>query len=146
MVRTNQGGSILGFIIIGGVLALLLIGGAYFVRHSLTPAEPESDMISQQTTDEDTGGQPSEDEADESQSQDGQGSEDEPAEQPADDDDSEPAADESLPAAGSEGDGEIPGSLPETGSASGFIAALMLGGLAALAVAYKRSRQLPSSL
>lgn len=32
MVRTNQGGSILNFIIVGVVLAVLLIGGAYYVR------------------------------------------------------------------------------------------------------------------
>lgn len=32
MARKNQGGSILNFVIIGVVLALLLIGGAYFVR------------------------------------------------------------------------------------------------------------------
>lgn len=32
MVRTSQGGSILSFIIIGVVLVLLLVGGAYFVR------------------------------------------------------------------------------------------------------------------
>jgi LPXTG-motif cell wall-anchored protein len=32
MARSNQGGSILSFLIIGGVLAVLLIGGAYFVQ------------------------------------------------------------------------------------------------------------------
>lgn len=35
MVRTNQGGSVLGFIIIGIAMALLLIGGAYFVRQQI---------------------------------------------------------------------------------------------------------------
>lgn len=32
MLRKNQGGSILNFVVVGVVLALLLIGGAYFVR------------------------------------------------------------------------------------------------------------------
>ena len=35
MVRTNQGGSVLGFIIIGVVLALLFIGGAYIIRQQV---------------------------------------------------------------------------------------------------------------
>jgi LPXTG-motif cell wall-anchored protein len=43
MVRTNQGGSVLSFIIIGAVMVLLLAGGAYIVRQqshrgTLTPA------------------------------------------------------------------------------------------------------------
>ena len=35
MVRTNQGGSVLSFIVIGVAMALLLIGGAYFVRQQI---------------------------------------------------------------------------------------------------------------
>ena len=41
MVRTNQGGSILNFAIIGVVMALLLVGGAYFVRHNLSAVADE---------------------------------------------------------------------------------------------------------
>lgn len=40
MVRTNQGGSILNFIIVGVVLALLVVGGAYFIRQK-TRVAPE---------------------------------------------------------------------------------------------------------
>lgn len=140
MVRTNQGGSILTFVIIGGVLALLLIGGAYFVRHNLTPTEPEGDSTSQQTTDEGTDGQVPEDEAGESDSQDGRGFEDESTEQLPDEDDSEPADETPLPVAGNQGGDITPDNLPETGTTGGLFAALMLGSLAALAVAYSRSR------
>lgn len=41
MARSNQGGSILSFLIIGGILAVLLIGGAYFVQQRTShPAAP----------------------------------------------------------------------------------------------------------
>lgn len=33
MSRTKQGGSVLGFVVIGIVLVLLLVGGVYMVRH-----------------------------------------------------------------------------------------------------------------
>lgn len=33
MANSNQGGSILSFLVVGGVLGALLIGGAYFVQH-----------------------------------------------------------------------------------------------------------------
>jgi LPXTG-motif cell wall-anchored protein len=46
MVRTNQGGSMLSFVIVGGVLIALLIGGVYFIRNraSVTVATPSSDQ------------------------------------------------------------------------------------------------------
>ena len=34
MERAKQGGSILGYVIVGGVLILLLLGGAYALRHN----------------------------------------------------------------------------------------------------------------
>jgi LPXTG-motif cell wall-anchored protein len=33
MVRTNEGGSVLGFVVVGVVLVGLLLGGAYFLSH-----------------------------------------------------------------------------------------------------------------
>jgi len=39
MVRTNQGGSVLSFIIVGTVLVALLVGGAYGVRELLNSWE-----------------------------------------------------------------------------------------------------------
>jgi len=39
VVRTNQGGSVLGFIVIGVAMALLLVGGVYLVRQQInTPS------------------------------------------------------------------------------------------------------------
>lgn len=46
MVRANQGGSVLSFLIIGGVLVALLIGGVYFVRNRA------NDTIARATTDQ----------------------------------------------------------------------------------------------
>ena len=46
MVRANQGGSVLSFLIIGGVLVALLIGGVYFVRNQA------NNTIAQATTDQ----------------------------------------------------------------------------------------------
>jgi LPXTG-motif cell wall-anchored protein len=43
MTRSNQGGSILGFLIIGGVLTVLLLGGAYYVQQRATPAPATAD-------------------------------------------------------------------------------------------------------
>lgn len=37
MSRTKQGGSVLGFVVIGIVLVLLLVGGVYVARHYWTP-------------------------------------------------------------------------------------------------------------
>lgn len=51
MKRTNQGGSILGFVIIGAVMALLLVGGAYVVRHTLKPNDTDRTPVSRQDTD-----------------------------------------------------------------------------------------------
>lgn len=37
MIRGNQSGSVLSFIVVGGVLTLLLVGGVYFVRQQMMP-------------------------------------------------------------------------------------------------------------
>lgn len=53
MVRTNQGGSIISFIVIGAVLAALLVGGVYFLNQhqqsTSTPSaqSPRSDQSNQ---------------------------------------------------------------------------------------------------
>lgn len=52
MVRTKQGGSILSFVILGVVMALLLIGGVYAVRHYLSPKAPGAQVA---TSGEDNG-------------------------------------------------------------------------------------------
>jgi cytoskeletal protein RodZ len=35
MVKANEGGSVLSFVVIGAILVLLLVGGTYFVRQKL---------------------------------------------------------------------------------------------------------------
>lgn len=63
MVRTKQGGSILGFILIGVVLTALLVGGVYFVRQQTVkqvtqqpkPVEP---AVSQEPSSSDTSESP----------------------------------------------------------------------------------------
>lgn len=40
MARSNQGGSILSFLIIGSILAVLLIGGVYFVQQRKSHPAP----------------------------------------------------------------------------------------------------------
>ena len=36
MVKANEGGSVLSFVVIGAILVLLLVGGTYFVRQKLS--------------------------------------------------------------------------------------------------------------
>ena len=140
MVRTNQGGSILGFIVIGAVMAALLIGGVYLVRQNLIPGV-KSGAESLQDSSDST--KPSKDETenaknegDQSTAQDGQASE---------------------PAAGTEqatdkprtqtGSGTISTTdLPETGPAGILLSGLFLSLVVAVTSAYIRSRGLASSL
>ena len=156
MVRANQGGSILGFLIIGGALALLFVGGAYFVRNNLMPAEPEPEVALQEDDDADNGNgtetedteQPSENQPESEQPKE----EDQPVETeetPEPEPEFTPVgpqspAEESLPETGNdEGEkiaSEGPSSLPQTGPADVLIGSLMLGGLAAVVVRYIRSR------
>lgn len=52
MGRTKQGGSILGYVIVGGVLTLLLLGGAYALRNNWSgqPASTPDEVINQPRT------------------------------------------------------------------------------------------------
>lgn len=52
MTQRTQGGSILSFVVIGGILVLLLLGGVYFVRQRTsgeTAAEPAPAPVSDQS-------------------------------------------------------------------------------------------------
>ncbi|QQG50724.1 MAG: LPXTG cell wall anchor domain-containing protein [Candidatus Saccharibacteria bacterium] len=42
MVRTNQGGSVLSFVIIGVILAAILVGGVYMVRQQTSQPSGEA--------------------------------------------------------------------------------------------------------
>lgn len=61
MGRTKQGGSILGYVIVGGVLTLLLLGGAYMLRNNWSgkPAET-ADKVATQPADKPAATKPEE--------------------------------------------------------------------------------------
>lgn len=131
MVRTNQGGSVLGFVIIGGVLALLLIGGVYFARQqseatsdrgiSPTPAENqprEEQSAPNEETPPANENSSTEENAGNSQSQ-----------------------NETLP-----GGGVSTSELPQTGPAETLVAILILAMLAGTSASYVRSRRVLRSL
>lgn len=148
MVRTNQGGSILSFAVLGGVMALLLIGGAYIVRHNLAPAERDSRVATSEQQDESS-----------EQNQ----NDDEPA--PADNNDQEEASaprQDAVPGntnnTNTSGEGtETPrptpaagdqssSGLPSTGPSSAFFGGLMISGLVGASAAYMQSRRHRASL
>lgn len=47
MVRTNQGGSVLNFVIIGAVLVGLLVSGTYVVRHYILKGSTPQAVVNQ---------------------------------------------------------------------------------------------------
>lgn len=51
MARSNQGGSILSFLVIGGILVAALIGGAYFVQQRATRSTADKTPAATQTAD-----------------------------------------------------------------------------------------------
>jgi LPXTG-motif cell wall-anchored protein len=167
MMRASQRGSIVGFLIVGGVLVFLLIGGTYVVRNVLlsdgqeteVAVEQESGDESDRSNENPTDGfevvPPSEEDTEQPSQQETNGQ----TEQPSANETTEPqqqeqnddtAKETNIPVTGYQGgdDGtaDAPGTLPQTGIASGFMSALMLGGLAALVVVYHRSRSLRTSL
>lgn len=126
MVRTRQGGSIFNFIIIWVVLALLVIGGVYFVRQQLhsgitkTSAPTTSDKSKQGN--------------DKSKNNGTSGSQPAPSSPPA----SAPAPSQSptssAPASPSK-------TLPQTGPAETLSTVLGVGTLGYITTAYLRSRR-----
>lgn len=143
MVRTNQRGSVLGFVAIGVVMALLLIGGAYVVRHNLEPIATNSpvavtDEKGQPSSQEDkTADQPSEDTTDETTKD--ESVESAPDNSPSQTNDSTPSGQTSVEAGSTE-------HLPETGMGDVLLSSLFVGSFAGIAFVYLRSRSLPSSL
>ena len=149
MTRTNQGGSIVSFIVVAAVLALLLIGGAYLVHR-----QNNSDVTPTPTPTEDAqepsieGSDPDEKSAErasgnrEQENNDRQARE-EPADQPSSDNDSAPSSDEqadqSYPQAGVD---VQPEQLPETGPAGSALSLLGAGSLTSALIWYWRSRKM----
>jgi len=124
MAQKNQGGSVLGFVIVAVVMAGLLIGGAYVVRQLTSqpqvspepsPSQTQDDQKSQQETKKDTTSGESK-KTDPSQSQ----------------------------AHSSEGAGNAT-ELPQTGAEDLLGPALMMGILSAAVVSYVRSRRFEPS-
>lgn len=126
MVRTNQGGSILGFAIIAGVMALLLVAGVYVVRHQLASQSQGASVPEEQTDDEssDTSPDPSD------------------TSQPVQD---APVADTKQPEQTTSSD-HSPEHLPQTGPADIILSTIAVGAIVGATIAYTRSRDTVASL
>ena len=138
MVRTNQGGSMINFLVIGGAMALLLIGGAYAVRRNFGPADR-----SPQVAVSDNDNEPTKDEAENSQKP--TESEEEKKDQPdtaqgdSGNDTNAQNPDTLVPAPVTTG--QPAGNLPETGPSDMLLGSVMLSTLTAMLVAYVQSRR-----
>jgi LPXTG-motif cell wall-anchored protein len=113
MVRTNQGGSVLSFIVIGAILACLLIGGVFVVHHQVLRSQ--------------TGHQENKPLARHPQT---------PDKTPVKTDDKMPDETQQQPSAQHEA-----AELPQTGSVGTMSVVLVLGLLSGMGVAYLRSRR-----
>ena len=142
MARINQRGSILEFIIIGSMMALLLVGGAYFVRRTLMSADRSDEIAtSQEDTSEDTSDETSEEKG-ESQP-DRNGTVEKDADNKPEDESSQQDTSGDQP---SDDKDNAPDNLPQTGPADTLKGGLLVGGLVAVGAAYKRSRDSVTSL
>ena len=132
MVRTNQGGSVLGFVIIGGVLALLLIGGVYFVRQQ-SEAVPDRGIAPTPTE-----SQPREEQSTPTEETPPNNNENSNAEE---------NASNARPQTGTlPGGGSSTSELPQTGPAESLAAIIILASIAGLGTSYIRSRRQLRSL
>lgn len=156
MKRTNQGGSILGFVIVGAVLAILLVGGAYGVRHALKPASGNSGQIAREdqskapessTEESSEGSTEGDDSKEESGTGSGSSSQHEATNGSETTESSAGASSQPttqpLPTTGHSE--EAPESLPQTGPVDMFLQFIFLGSLAAALVVYFRSFRQPAS-
>jgi LPXTG-motif cell wall-anchored protein len=121
MARTNQGGSVLVFVVVAIIMAGLLIGGVYAVRQ-LTAA-PDQGAKTPDTT---TENKPSDDKKKQETS-------------PSDKKTNKTASESQPPATSSQ---QSANELPKTGPESLLGTLVMLGILSAVAVSYVRSRRL----
>lgn len=127
MVRTNQGGSVLSFIVIGVILASLLVSGTYVVRRqaaSPIPSQPTKTADNKPTTN-----QPQNDKQDKNNS--------DQELPPGDRKDSASRDNQLAPAAGTSN----PGALPQTGPVETVGIFIALGFLSVTSVSYIRSRR-----
>lgn len=151
MSRTNQGGSIVSFLVIGVILTLLLIGGVYYARHNLLSGSQGSGEVSLDSNQDEANNEQSDDEStvsdnDSSEIEEGDSTTDTSnGNESQDNPDPVPVE---IPSGMSDDSEELnegadqPNAerLPDTGPTSGLVSALTLSILTATAVAYIRSR------
>lgn len=134
MVRTNQGGSVLSFVIVGVILAGVAIGAVYFVhRQTMQPVDPSEPqpVVSQPETSQPETSQPEETTTKpEEKAQEKPAETTQPAQQPQQ---SQAAPSASTPATGA---------LPKTGPAETMGVLIALSLLSITTVSYIRSRRL----
>ena len=156
MGRSNQGGSILSFVIIGGILMTLLVGGAYAVQQRSTQAE-RGDTVAVQPENtpvaEENEAAPKEDESQEApaekeapKAEQKEAKEEAPkAEQKVTPETKPTPSPEKQPAPAATPAPAAPRTateLPETGPVEAFSSIVGLGLLSAVSIAYVRSRRL----
>ncbi len=134
MARAKQSGSMVSFVIVGVILALLLIGGVYFIRRSLAPTSDGVPSSSENETDT-TKEVDSTDNTDQSS--------DESLDIP---DISLPGRTDNETPDGQGNTEQLPADLPQTGPTDVLLGGILLSGIAGAGVAYKRSRKLRTSL
>lgn len=128
MVRANQGGSVLSFLIIGGVLVALLIGGVYFVRSQANESVAQATTDQQKKSDMPEEAAPTKTDNKDKKAEDKKTTETKP-----DTSKKEAPAPTPSPAA-------RPAELPQTGPAETVAAMLGVSLLVGTATAYYRSR------
>jgi LPXTG-motif cell wall-anchored protein len=120
MVGTNQGGSLLKFIVVSVAMAVILVGGIYVVRQSMTPQAPQPQPEQpSQPSNPPTGEKP-------------------PQDKPVTPPQQNPAIE--VPRTGG------PATLPQTGPAETFGSLLAIGLLSVAIASYLQSRRLKPSL
>lgn len=127
MVRTNEGGSVLGFIVIGVVLVGLLLGGAYFLSRqgAQLSGDTQSSPKSEEKSPQDNKDSSKSEGSNQASGNNSQGSSKQAQ---------QPPAGSSQPSAPS-------GELPQTGPGDTMRAMLAVGLLSAVAISYLRSRR-----
>jgi len=129
MTRTNQRGSVLGYVVIGGILALLLIGGIFFAkRQSVSPDTTKAPSVAKET-DKPTTSEPK----DQDKKPEGFKA------------DSKPAEHQHEETATHKADKQVTKELPKTGL-SDVGAVVIVGTLAFVGVSYVQSRRQMQSL
>jgi LPXTG-motif cell wall-anchored protein len=125
MAQTNQGGSVLGFVVVAVIMAGLLIGGVYAVRQ-LT-AVPEQGLEPSKTAENKPSGDQKKQET------------------PKTDNKTDKSDSESTPPASTDSSGQQATELPQTGPGGSLLGTtVMLAVLSGVAVSYVRSRRATS--